>query len=99
MIDHGEKCNCHSDAGKALGWCETGNAIVILTQESLLGRYGDRSRRYFMESVVIRLDELVMGFYRRVAEATGVSVETVISDALFKLAGELSLEALSRSCR
>ena len=52
-----------------------------------------------MESVVIRLDELVMGFYRRVAEATGVSVETVISDALFKLAGELSLEALSRSCR
>ena len=34
----------------------------------------------------------------RIAEAAGLPVESVLSDALFKLAGELSLEALSHSC-
>ena len=52
-----------------------------------------------MESVVLLLDETTLQFYRRVAEAAGRPVETVLADALFKLAGELSLEALSRSCR
>ena len=50
-----------------------------------------------METVVLLLEEPTLRFYRRVAEEAGLSVETVLSDALFKLAGELSLEALSRA--
>ncbi len=33
-------------------------------------------------------------FYERVVELAGFPVEQVLSDALFKLAGELSMEAL-----
>ena len=43
------------------------------------------------------LDPSVVVFYTRVASAAGVSLEQVLSDALFKLAGELSLEALKSS--
>ena len=52
-----------------------------------------------MESIVLLLDEATLQFYRRIAEAAGLPVASVLSDALFKLAGELSFEALSRACR
>jgi len=55
-------------------------------------------KEFAMESIVLLLDDATLRFYRRVAEAAGLPVEAVLSDALFKLAGELSLEALSRSC-
>lgn len=51
-----------------------------------------------MESIVLLLDDATLCFYRRVAEAAGLPLESVLADALFKLAGELSLEALHRSC-
>lgn len=51
-----------------------------------------------MESIVLLLDDATLRFYRRVAEAVNLPLETVLADALFKLAGELSLEALHRSC-
>lgn len=51
-----------------------------------------------MESIVLLLDDATLRFYRRVAEAAKLPLETVLADALFKLAGELSLEALHRSC-
>ena len=35
-------------------------------------------------------------FYTRVAFLTGLPLEQVLTDALFRLAGELSLEALAR---
>ena len=44
--------------------------------------------------VTLRLDPTVTYFYSRLAEATGLPLEQVLSDALFKLAGELSLQAL-----
>lgn len=44
----------------------------------------------------VNLDEAAARFYRQVADMTGQRVETVLADSLFKLAGELSLEALSR---
>ena len=47
-----------------------------------------------MTRVSILLEPAVASFYMRLAEAVGLSLEQVISDALFKLAGELSLEAL-----
>ena len=48
----------------------------------------------YMPKVTLMLPPEVVLFYTRVAIATGQTLEKVLSDALFKLAGELSLEAL-----
>ena len=50
-----------------------------------------------MIQVSIQLEPAVASFYMRLAQAVGLPLEQVISDALFKLAGELSLEALATS--
>ena len=47
-----------------------------------------------MIEVTFPLDTTVLLFYSRLAQQTGKALEDVLSDALFKLAGELSLEAL-----
>ena len=47
-----------------------------------------------MTQVTLVLEPTVALFYTQVAQNAGVSLEQVLSDALFKLAGELSLEAL-----
>ena len=47
-----------------------------------------------MTQVTLLLEPNVALFYSRVAAAAGISLEQVLSDTLFKLAGELSLEAL-----
>ena len=47
-----------------------------------------------MNEVTLYLDPCVILFYRRIAELTGTTLEQVLADALFKLAGELSLEAI-----
>lgn len=47
-----------------------------------------------MEELTIFLEPAVVLFYTRIAQSAGVSLEQVLSDALFKLAGELSLEAM-----
>jgi len=49
-----------------------------------------------MVNVTVTLEPAVVLFYGRLAEAAGKPLEQVLSDALFKLAGELSLEALRR---
>ena len=48
-----------------------------------------------MTLVTLSLEPAVARFYQKIAQAAGKSLEQVLSDALFKLAGELSLEALS----
>jgi len=50
-----------------------------------------------MAQVHIFLEPEVVSFYSRLAEAVGLPLEQVLQDALFKLAGELSLEALHHS--
>jgi hypothetical protein len=50
-----------------------------------------------MIPVTILLDPVVISFYSHVAETAQRSLEQVLSDALFKLAGELSLEALQKT--
>ena len=47
-----------------------------------------------MTQVTLLLEPSVALFYTHVAESAGIPLEQVLSDALFKLAGELSLEAL-----
>ncbi len=49
-----------------------------------------------MSEITLKLDPAVVLFYARIAHASGLSLEQVLTDALFKLAGELSLEALLR---
>ena len=47
-----------------------------------------------MTQVTLLLEPAVALFYTQVANATGLPLETVLTDSLFKLAAELSLEAL-----
>lgn len=47
-----------------------------------------------MKQVTVFLEPETALFYTNIAKATGLPLEQVLSDALFKLAGELSLEAL-----
>ena len=47
--------------------------------------------------ITLRLDPDLFLFYARIAATAGVPLPQVLSDALFRLAGELSLEALKRS--
>lgn len=47
-----------------------------------------------MTPVTLLLDASVVRFYAQIGEACHRPLEQVLSDALFKLAGELSLQAL-----
>ena len=49
-----------------------------------------------MTEVTLLLEPSVALFYTRIAKMAGLPLEQVLSDALFKLAGELSLEALQK---
>ena len=50
-----------------------------------------------MTQVTILLEPTAAVFYSKIAEAAGIPLEQVLSDALFKLAAELSLEALQNT--
>jgi len=47
-------------------------------------------------SVTITLDSVVAAFYTKVAQQANLPLEQVLSDTLFKLAAELSLESLQK---
>ena len=47
-----------------------------------------------MTPVTLLLDPSVVRFYAQIAKISDRTLEQVLSDALFKLAGELSLQAL-----
>ena len=50
-----------------------------------------------MKEVTLHLEPAVALFYLKVAAAQNLSLEQVLADALFKLAGELSLQALKEN--
>ena len=50
-----------------------------------------------MTEIKLYLDPAVIRFYNRIAASVGLPLEQVLADALFKLAGELSLEALKHT--
>ena len=53
-----------------------------------------------MKNVSIAVDSAVYEFYRKVGlSAGGLPPEKVMADALFKLAGELSLQALHQKAQ
>ena len=49
-----------------------------------------------MTEVTLQLEQAVVLFYQRIASANGLPLEQVLCDALFKLAGELSLQAMHK---
>lgn len=50
-----------------------------------------------MKRVTIEVEDYLYEFYRKVGETVGnLAVETVMADALFRLAGELSVDVLNR---
>ena len=49
-----------------------------------------------MTEITLKLDPAVVLFYSRIAQAREVSLEQVMEDALFRLAGELSLQAIQK---
>lgn len=49
-----------------------------------------------MKQYQVQLSEETALFFEKVAQQAGRSPEQVLSDALFKLAGELALEALHK---
>ena len=50
-----------------------------------------------MDEFLICLDPATAQFYDRIARSVNRTTEQVLQDALFRLAGELSLEALSKT--
>ena len=44
--------------------------------------------------VELEVDDLIYDFYKKVGQQAGLPVERVMYDALFRLAGELSVNAL-----
>ena len=49
-----------------------------------------------MKHVTITLEDSLYNFYRKIGENVGIEPERVMADALFKLAGELSLNAVHK---
>ena len=47
-----------------------------------------------MTEITLHLEPEVALFYMRIALSSGKTLEKVVNDALFRLAGELSLQAL-----
>ena len=53
-----------------------------------------------MKKVTVQVEDYLYEFYRKVGQqAGGIPVEQVMADVLFKLAGELSLNALDKQTR
>ena len=48
-----------------------------------------------MKMVTIRMEDFLYDFYKKVGRQANLPPEQVMADALFKLAGELSLHALN----
>ncbi len=58
----------------------------------------EQKRGSKMKEAVLHVEEFLYAFYEKVGQqAGGIPAEKVMEDALFKLAGELSLQAMERA--
>ena len=46
--------------------------------------------------VTLEIETLLYDFYRKIGENVGKTPEQVMADALFRLAGEMSMEAIAK---
>jgi hypothetical protein len=81
------------------------SSVTLLTQVKLeliitLRTKCDRmvvGRKHCMQKVTIEVPDYLYKFYENIGKnAGGIQVEKVISDSLFKLAGELSINAIKK---
>ena len=49
-----------------------------------------------MKQLTITIDDFLYDFYRNIGNNVGKTPEKTIEDALFRLAGELAMEAISK---
>lgn len=49
-----------------------------------------------MKQLTITIDDFLYDFYRKIGSNMGKTPEKTIEDALFRLAGELAMEAISK---
>ena len=49
-----------------------------------------------MKQLTITIDDFLYDFYRKIGNNVGKTTEKTIEDALFRLAGELAMEAISK---
>jgi hypothetical protein len=50
-----------------------------------------------MKKITVEVDDSLYAFYQKIGEAAGgIKPEKVMADALFKLAGELSINAIDK---
>lgn len=49
-----------------------------------------------MKELTIQISDYLYEFYRKIGQQANVSTKQVVSDTLFKLAGELSLNAIHK---
>ena len=49
-----------------------------------------------MKQLTITIDDFLYDFYRKIGNNVGITPEKTIEDALFRLAGELAMEAISK---
>lgn len=60
----------------------------------------NEEREVKVKKVTVQVEDCLYDFYRKVGQQAGdIPVEKVMADALFKLAGELSLNALGKQKR
>ena len=52
-----------------------------------------------MTEITLRLENATVLLYQKIADTAGLTLEQVLSDALFRLAGELSLRSLQNILR
>ena len=52
-----------------------------------------------MKQITIEIDDVLYDFYAKIARQVGKTTQQVVADALFRLAGELAMEAIDQKTR
>ena len=50
-----------------------------------------------MKQITIKIEDVLYDFYRKIGENVGKSPERTMEDALFRLAGEMAMEAIYKN--
>ena len=49
-----------------------------------------------MKQITIKIEDVLYDFYRKIGENVGKTPEKTMEDALFRLAGEMAMEAIHK---